>query len=236
MPNPIRTERLHLRPSPRALTALRLAGVALAVLLARPAEAQEPEPPAPVPEPPAMEPAPVPTEAPAEPEPAEAAPKPAAAPETPVAAETAPMPKSPDDIPAEPERAPGEETIEDAAEEKKGFNPKFTIGTGLRTGLNFIMAGSDIDDPQLTLSDGLVDQVNIRPFMAGALTENIGFFVQFEIGTPNGLGPFAILDGMAQIKFIDELQLWVGQHIPANDRNNAHECWRCLPWICRSQA
>lgn len=56
--------------------------------------------------------------------------------------------------------------------------------------------------------------------MGGTLTPNVGFFVQFEVGTPTGLGNFAILDGMAQIKVVDELQVWVGQHIPANDRNN----------------
>jgi hypothetical protein len=48
----------------------------------------------------------------------------------------------------------------------------------------------------------------------------LGFFTQFEIGTPNGLGVFHILDAIAQIKIMDELQVWVGQHIPANDRNN----------------
>ncbi len=30
----------------------------------------------------------------------------------------------------------------------------------------------------------------------------------------------SLLDAIAQIKVVDEFQIWVGQHIPANDRNN----------------
>jgi len=98
------------------------------------------------------------------------------------------------------------------------FAQKLTFGAGMRTGLNMGLSGPT--EGQLRLDDGLVDQANIRPFLGGQLTENLGFWTQFEIGTPNGLGSFAILDAIAQIKFMNELQLWVGQHIPANDRNN----------------
>jgi len=98
------------------------------------------------------------------------------------------------------------------------FAKTFTIGVGARTGLNFGLSGPV--EGQLRLDDGLVDQMNIRPFMAGNFTPNLGFFTQLELGTANGLGNFAILDAIGQVKFMDELQLWVGQHIPANDRNN----------------
>jgi len=92
------------------------------------------------------------------------------------------------------------------------------VGVGLRTGLNMIMTGDNAG--QLSLNDGLVDQVHIRPYLGGSLTPHVSYWTQFEVGTANGLGHFAVLDAIAQIKFIDEVQLWVGQHIPANDRNN----------------
>ncbi len=135
----------------------------------------------------------------------------------PVAQETMATDEPEEPAPPMDEGAPPVESeAETPAEEE--FSPKFTIGAGLRTGLAYGLSGPT--EKQLSLNDGLVDQVHIRPFMAGSLTPNIGYFVQFEIGTPGGLGNFAILDGMGQIKFVDELQLWVGQHIPANDRNN----------------
>lgn len=88
----------------------------------------------------------------------------------------------------------------------------------MRTGLAMGLAGAS--KSKLTLNDGLVDQAQVRPSFGGTFTPNFGFFTQFEVGTPKGLGSFALLDAIAQIKFIDEVQLWVGQHIPANDRNN----------------
>lgn len=119
-------------------------------------------------------------------------------------------------IVAEPaEAAPAAEEKEEK-EETKAFEPSFTVGAGLRTGLDLVFG----DEPTLRLNDGLVDQINIRPFMSGSLTPAVGYWVSFEIGTAKGLGHFAILDAIAQIKFLDELQLWVGQHIPAGDRNN----------------
>lgn len=133
-----------------------------------------------------------------------------------------PVPEELAPNPAEPPAAPAAEEPP-AEEEKEGkFEKMFKFGAGLRTGLNLIFAGDDIEDPQFTLSDGLVDEINIRPFMGGEFTPNLGYFTQFEIGsgTPSGLGVFHILDAIAQIRFLDELQLWVGQHIPASDRNN----------------
>lgn len=110
-----------------------------------------------------------------------------------------------------PDAPPAEEGTEE-------FKPTFTIGAGMRTGLRYTLSGPA--EGELRLDDGLVDQAHIRPFMAGQLLPEVGYFVQFEVGTPNGLGNFAILDAIAQLKFLDELQVWVGQHIPANDRNN----------------
>lgn len=105
-------------------------------------------------------------------------------------------------------------------QEPPAFAPSFTVGAGMRTGLAL-----DLGEGTMTLNDGLVDQIQVRPFMGGSLTPEVGFWVQFEIGagsntTASFLPAFAILDAIAQIKFMDELQLWVGQHIPANDRNN----------------
>jgi len=93
----------------------------------------------------------------------------------------------------------------------------------MRTGLSL-----NFDPGTLTLNDGLVDQINVRPFMGGNLTPMVSYWIQFEIGSglDNGTAPasflpsFAILDAIAQLKFMDEFQLWVGQHIPAGDRNN----------------
>lgn len=136
----------------------------------------------------------------------EPAPEPAPPPE-PVVEEAEPLPVA-EEAPPEPEAPPADAP----------FKPSFTVGVGLRTGLNMNVSGDN--SGQLSLNDGLVDQVHIRPYLGGSLTPHIGFWTQFEVGTAHGLGHFAILDAIAQIKIIDELQLWVGQHIPANDRNN----------------
>jgi hypothetical protein len=164
-------------------------------------------------------------EATAAPAPEEATPE-ATAPETPAepaAAEAPPAEETPAEVAPPPEAAEEPEAeaapeAEPPPEAAKEFKPSFTVGAGLRSGLNFNLSGPA--EGELSLNDGLVDQVHIRPYMGGSLTPNVGFFVQFEVGTPSGLGSFAILDGMAQIKVVDELQVWVGQHIPANDRNN----------------
>jgi hypothetical protein len=71
-------------------------------------------------------------------------------------------------------------------------------------------------DTTLSLYDGLGSQFNIRPYMSGQLTKNLGFTANFET-TDGGV---QIMDAIAQIKVVDEFQVWVGQHIPANDRNN----------------
>jgi hypothetical protein len=91
--------------------------------------------------------------------------------------------------------------------------PKLNIGVGLRTGLS--MAFKSGDDVKLSLADSL-DEMMVRPYFSGQLTDNVGATVNLE-GTSGGLH---IMDAILQLKFADELQLWIGQHIPANDRNN----------------
>jgi hypothetical protein len=97
--------------------------------------------------------------------------------------------------------------------------PKLKIGIGVRTGLA-LSKTSGVKDMDLSLNDGLVDQIQIRPYFSGQLTKRVSVVANFEVGTPGGLGVFNILDAIAQVKFMDELQLWVGQHIPASDRSS----------------
>ncbi|MDX2021040.1 MAG: hypothetical protein SF187_12435 [Deltaproteobacteria bacterium] len=97
--------------------------------------------------------------------------------------------------------------------------PTLTVGLGMRTGLA-LSFNNPQDKTLISLNDGLVDQANIRPFMTGQLNPTLGFFGSFELGTAKGLGQFAILDAIMQLKFREEFQIWVGQHIGANDRNN----------------
>lgn len=122
-----------------------------------------------------------------------------------------------EETPEELVPATEEPVDEPPPEADKPFEPSFTIGAGLRTGLDLAFGGPE---PTLRLNDGLVDQINIRPFIGGSFTPVVSYWLQFEIGTANGLGNFAILDAIGQFKFADEFQLWVGQHIPAGDRNN----------------
>jgi len=212
------------RAAPAFAAALLLTGAVQAQPEAAPGQA-DPAAPPPVAEPPAAAPpaaAPV-AEAPSGEVAAPVEPAPPPAPVEPVPA------PPPDQVPegatyvdpattSEHQEAPPELPAAETPPEEP-FVPKLSFGAGFRTGLNLTVNNPE-DEVVLKLDDGLVDQMNVRPFLSGELTPNLGFFVQFEIGTANGLGHFAILDGIAQVKFIDELQLWVGQHIPANDRNN----------------
>lgn len=98
--------------------------------------------------------------------------------------------------------------------------PKLKVGIGVRTGLS-LSVNNPSDDVQFTLSDGLADELLIRPYFSGQLTENIGVVANFEFGTGGGGGiGLAVLDAIAQVKIVDEFQVWIGQHIPANDRIN----------------
>lgn len=180
------------------------------------APAAEPAPaPAPAPEPaPAPAPAPV-----AEPAPA---PAPVAAPPPAPAPEPAPAPAP------EPEPAPVAEPEPEAAE-PEAEAPSLKVGVGVRSGIGLTFPKGG--DASISLTDGLADQINIRPYMSGQLNEYVGLVANFEVGTANGLGHFAILDAMAQVKFMDELQVWIGQHIPANDRNNMNGPFYQATWI-----
>jgi len=123
----------------------------------------------------------------------------------------------------EPALAQPDPVEEKPAPEPSILAPKLKIGIGVRTGLSMVVnndgSGGD-DDVKLELDDGLADQLLIRPYFSGELTKNIGVVANFEIGTNGkGLG-FSVLDAIAQVKIADEFQIWVGQHIPANDRTN----------------
>lgn len=99
------------------------------------------------------------------------------------------------------------------------LKPQLKIGLGVRTGLSLAFNNMANDDVQFTLDDGLADQLLMRPYMSAQLTENIGFVGNFEFGTNGGIG-ISVLDAIAQVKIVDEFQIWGGQHIPANDRMN----------------
>jgi hypothetical protein len=164
------------------------------------------------------EPAPAPTTAPA-PTPEPAAPAPAAEPEEPplprpVAVATPAVEGEAQALPRPVETEPTEEAKAVAAAGGPTY-PSLTIAIGARTGLAI-----NLNEGQLSLNDGLVDQVHARPYFSAALVEWFGFDFGLEIGTPKGLGAVAVLDAIAKLKLADEFQIWVGQHIPANDRNN----------------
>jgi len=104
-------------------------------------------------------------------------------------------------------------------EEKPSIlKPVLKIGIGVRSGLD-VSVNNASDDVQVTLSDGLVDQILLRPYFSAQLTEKVGVVANLEFGTGKPLGA-AILDAIVQVKIADEFQIWGGQHIPANDRLN----------------
>lgn len=97
--------------------------------------------------------------------------------------------------------------------------PFLKIGLGMRTGLslNTVKPDGGDSETEITLNDGVLDQITLRPYMSANLTDKISLVANFDVETSTGLN---ILDAMVQVKFFDELQLWLGQHIPANARNN----------------
>jgi hypothetical protein len=124
-----------------------------------------------------------------------------------------------------------------AAWAQEAAKPKLNVGVGLRTGLTLDMHDEQSDSASLYLDDGLVDQLLVRPYLSGQLNEHVGFAANFEAGTPGGLG-FEVMDAMVQLRVVDELQFWIGQHIPANDRNNMngpfyHNLWN-FPIVVQS--
>ncbi|HVZ34085.1 MAG TPA: hypothetical protein VG963_16780, partial [Polyangiaceae bacterium] len=98
--------------------------------------------------------------------------------------------------------------------------PKLKIGLGLHTGLTLTANQPGSNTARLSLDDGIGDEILIRPYFSAQLTKMVGMVANFQVTENRKQVGFAILDAILQVKFMDELQLWVGQHIPANDRNN----------------
>jgi hypothetical protein len=91
------------------------------------------------------------------------------------------------------------------------------IGMGVRSGLGLtVHSQSPADNVKLALHDGLFDSVTVRPYLSSQLTDHIGVTANLDVETAG----INLLDAIIQLKFLDELQLWVGQHLPAQDRNN----------------
>lgn len=136
----------------------------------------------------------------------------------PLAAETAPPEETaPETSPPEnlPEAPPEAASTESNPLELK---PKLNVGLGIRGGAAMIFDDGAAGGPALRLDDGVGQLLNVRPYFSGQLTDAVGFTANFET-TQNGI---AILDAIVQVKFMDELQVWVGQHIPAMERNNTN--------------
>ncbi len=126
-------------------------------------------------------------------------------------AEPAPMEEAPAAGEAPVEEAPTEE-----AAEEPGFPSSLKIGIGMRSGVDLKFDDATADGPTLSLGDGVVNQLNVRPLFSGQLTESIGFTFNMET-TQSSVD---VLDAIIQLKVADEFQVWVGQHIPAMERNN----------------
>jgi len=107
---------------------------------------------------------------------------------------------------------PQPETDLAPAPAEEPFKPKLTVGIGLRTGLALGFG----DDTTLSLHDSLDNGFMFRPFFAGQLTKKVSVFAQAD-ASPGGI---IMIDAYAELAFLPELSLVVGQHIPANDRNN----------------
>ncbi|MDB4977164.1 MAG: putative secreted protein [Myxococcaceae bacterium] len=196
----------------RWLFSLTLMGAAAAPewLETRTAHAQEPAPPVIVTEP--APPPPAPAMMPAAPPP-----YPDGAVVTgPIAPEPQVQAHAPQEEPALAEPKP----LEEPKDEKPSIlAPKLKIGIGVRTGLNMSL-NNPSNDVKVSLDDGIGDQMLIRPYFSGELTKNIGVVANFQI-TENGKNVgFTVMDAIAQVKFANEFQVWIGQHIPANDRTN----------------
>jgi hypothetical protein len=176
----------------------------LAFGIPEPAGAQEPVPP------PGDPAAPLPEPAPAVP-PVPAAPLDSAPP-------AAPEPPPPAPVVEEP--APLTTEVVAEAPVAAAPAPALKLGVGVRTGLRLTFSDPAAgDSASLRLDDGLVDQFNIRPYLSGQLTDQIGFAANFEVGTRTVLG-IGVLDLVLQVKLADEFQVWIGQHVTAQDRNN----------------
>ncbi len=136
---------------------------------------------------------------------------------SPAPGEPAPEPaplddKEPHPTPPPPviEESPKEQPVEDPM----ALKPSLKVGMGIRTGLAFVIPQGG--ESYARADDGVGNLFNIRPYFSGQITKAIGFTGNFETNQ-NGVN---VLDAIVQVKVMDELQIWVGQHIPAMERNN----------------
>jgi hypothetical protein len=138
-----------------------------------------------------------------------------------VSGPVAPEPKVLTTAPAQEPALAEPQPIDPPKEEKPSLlAPKLKIGIGVRTGLSMSL-NNPSDNVKLSLDDGIGDLLLIRPYFSGELTKNVGVVANFQVveNGKSGVG-FSVLDAIAQVKVVDEFQVWVGQHIPANDRTN----------------
>lgn len=124
---------------------------------------------------------------------------------------------------AEPAQEPAAEPVQEAAgevveapEEPAPAKAPLKVGMGIRAGTAMVFNDPAVEGVALRLDDGVVSQLNVRPYFSGQLTDNVGFTGNFEVTE----GSVDILDAIVQVKVVDELQVWFGQHIPAMERNN----------------
>ncbi len=141
-------------------------------------------------------------------------PAPPMAPESPAPAAAATVPPGDDATAARPVE-PEEATAEPETEPETSA-PSLKVGMGIRAGTALVFNDPGADGAVLRLDDGVASQLNVRPYFSGQLTEAIGFTGNLEITD----GSVDILDAIVQVKVADELQVWIGQHIPAMERNN----------------
>ncbi len=111
---------------------------------------------------------------------------------------------------------PAVETPTETTVEDPGATPALKVGMGVRVGAAMLFGDPVADGAVFRLHDGVANQLNVRPYFSGQLTEAIGFTANLEI-TDTGVD---VLDAIVQFKLAEEFQIWMGQHIPAMERNN----------------
>ncbi len=150
---------------------------------------------------------------------AEVSAPPAEAPATATSAGSTTMASDPEAMP-DPERTPPSEAPvvppKPAEPVNELFQPTLKVGMGIRTGIAMIFDDPLAGGPALTLHDGVANQYNVRPYFSGQINKWVGFTGNFET-TQTGV---QVLDAIVQVKVVDEFQVWMGQHIPAMERNN----------------
>jgi hypothetical protein len=144
-----------------------------------------------------------------EPEAATGEPAPTAEVTPPPAEERVFAPPPPEVPPPRPEEPP----VAEPAPAGEKITPSLKIGVGIRSGLS-LGINTPSDNVELSLSDSL-DQLIVRPYFSGQLTKRVSLTANLEATSSS----VHILDAILQVALMDELQIWIGQHIPANDRS-----------------